>query len=440
MSRTRVPQNSASEAYQGRRRFLTDLEAVYRKVVPSRTASASSTQQHRGFVSPSLTFRTSTAWGDGLGARPEPASSLVSESVVTSLSISPMGSTNEISPTHRPALRRYSAFSPSPQTLRYMNERLAAEQARLLRMTSGVREHRIDRRYVVSGRKYNPMYEGTREGASVAMLAQMNVNHIGPPSIGPSTSQKVIQPRTAKVRRGSLVTPSLTPLSAPKSPDEPATAPAEGTIIGEVEDVTNETRAEEPLVSVKTSSRDESTLEGTETVPDTVAAEPCVPSVVVRVISSPPENEKSDSGSTPLPGQPTPPDSADVSGDTMSRAHILTDTECECPALEDCSSLIKEADEALLMRDVDGLESETKPVDRIMVTPSESDSSAKMTVDTAAFITQEKRTIADSVQGKSVTFSNPIIQPKGSKVRRHTRTGVASRLNARPTYTTSHYH
>lgn len=202
MPRDRVPQNSASSTH---RRLFSDLQAVYEKIIQTNGSSFPfRAKDSRRFVHTApagLGSRKSLGVANCVyKARAPSACSSVEEIVIKPLhfhnrltclpgedanrnpcfsSVSSTSDNNfnrhsqsEYSRNGSRLMRARSksslstASAPveySEQSIRYVMEQVSLEQARQLKLRSNVKQHRVDRRYFVSGSKVQPQNQAFEE-------------------------------------------------------------------------------------------------------------------------------------------------------------------------------------------------------------------------------------------------------------------------------------
>lgn len=187
MSRHRVPQNSASSSHQ---RLFSDLQNVYQKIIQTNGALVPfrAKDSRRSLHTAPASTRSRQYLTVASPHTPSPCNRSVEEIVIKPLQfhdrltytpcsnrshvLSSISSSNTDSNTRSQcdsdsdlcsfsesrlvgARSRLSLSVPeySEQSIRYVTEQVSLEQARQLKLRSHVKQHRVDRRYFVSGSK-----------------------------------------------------------------------------------------------------------------------------------------------------------------------------------------------------------------------------------------------------------------------------------------------
>ena len=244
MPSDRVPQNSANSAHRAassaHRRLLTDLQAVYQKIIhtsgssfPFRAKdSRKSIQQPHKASSRYDSRRVYTSDSAFYNPRVQSACQSIEEIVITPLSVPEKDTTHEskarrnstpatvctrgiaeeqnkgmpIKPDCiKPRIVRSRGktsvdFSTeySEQSIRYVAEQVAMEQARQLKLHSNPQQHRIDRRYFVCGSKY-PIKSQEFDEAHMSVL---NENGHKPATLMLNKSGRIKSPPKRHVKSG----------------------------------------------------------------------------------------------------------------------------------------------------------------------------------------------------------------------------------------------
>jgi len=243
MPTERVPQNSANSTHRSassaQRRLLTDLQAVYQKIIHTSGSSfpfraKDSRKSIQQLHKPSSRYdsrRVYTSDSAFYNPRVQSACQSIEEIVITPLSVPEKDPTND-SKTRRnsmpatvstkgiveeqnsgipikpdcikPRIVRSRGktsvnFSTdySEQSIRYVAEQVAIEQARQLKLRSNPQQHRVDRRYFVCGSKY-PMKSPEFDEAHMSVM-----NENGPkPTLMLTRSGRIKSPPKRQINSG----------------------------------------------------------------------------------------------------------------------------------------------------------------------------------------------------------------------------------------------